>query len=124
MALRQSTCGRNFKSARHFDHVDLWCKPRPIVVGIDVFAINRETGKLIWENQLPIAVDAVYSIGSNVYIPYGPSLYVLNQSDGSKSTVKAISEAGEIQRLVRDGGQAIAIARDYVTVFSLLGQSP
>ncbi len=89
-----------------------------------LLAISRETGKLIWENQLPMAIEAVYSIGANVYIPYGPSLYVLNQSDGAKSTVKAISEAGEIQRLVRDGNQAIAIARDYVTVFSLLGQSP
>ena len=85
-------------------------------------AIDRETGKLVWENSLPTSVDALLSIGHQVFIPQGSRLQVFSQSDGKKSSINVIPEAGEVQRIVRDGDFAVSIARDYVTVFSLFNR--
>ena len=84
-----------------------------------LLAIDRETGKLSWESPVPTSIEEVFGIGDRVFVPYGASLQVLNQTDGARSSVKVIPEAGEIQRFVRDGEYVVAIARDYVTVFSL-----
>lgn len=85
-----------------------------------LIAIERETGKLSWEQAMKrTSIDNITSIGDEVFVPHGNSLLVMNRNTGESRQIKAIPEAGEIQRIIRDQEYAVAISRDYVTVFLL-----
>ena len=87
--------------------------------GSNAYAVNRETGKAIWEANVSNNLGNLATIGRNVYVPCEQGLIEIEKTTGRRTIVQALPEAGKVERLLVDGQSAVAIAKNKVTLMSL-----